>query len=176
MLKRILVICWLSVVSLTSIMLVIPTLVSHITLLFSLIQNIFDRVSCRWSGIHYVPPSMSLFLSTSTPYPGITLTNQVKYFGPTCLNGRLPRFQHEFASLTLHWKISLSIRLQVLYSHSVVCTVIPWESLTSMVISLTLVNSLHHWLVIKWFLPFSTWRHCNHMVRFISFGDQNEDP
>ena len=44
-----------------------------------------------------------------------------------------------------------------------------------MVISLTLVNSLHHWLVIKWFLPCSTSRHCNHMVRFVSLLVQLED-
>ena len=45
-----------------------------------------------------------------------------------------------------------------------------------MVISFTLVNNLHHWLVIKWFLPCSTSRHCNHMVRFISLWVRLEDP
>ena len=34
-----------------------------------------------------------------------------------------------------------------------------WEPLTLLVVSLTLVNSLHHWLVIKWFLPCSTSTH-----------------
>ena len=111
---------------------------------------------------------MSLFLSTTTLYPVIILRNQVKYLGPACLNGRLPCFWHEFTSLTVDWKISSSVRLQVLYSHSMVCTKIPWESLTSMVIFIAFFNSLHHWLVIKWFLPCSTSRHCIHMVRFVS--------
>ena len=32
-------------------------------------------ISCRWWGIHQGPPSTSLFLSTSTHYPGIRLRN-----------------------------------------------------------------------------------------------------
>ena len=119
---------------------------------------------------------MNLFLSALAPHPGIRLRNQNKYLGPACLNGRLPHFQHEFTSLDLDWNISSSVRLQVLYSHSMVCTEIPWESLTSMVISLALVNSSHHWLVIKWFLPCPTSRHCNHMVRFVSLRVRLEDP
>ena len=34
-------------------------------------------VSCRRWGIHQGPPSTSLFLSTSTHYPGIMLRNQL---------------------------------------------------------------------------------------------------
>ena len=143
MFKRSLVICSLSAVSLPSIMLVIPESVSYITLLSGLLQNIFDRVSCRWWGIHHGPPSTSLFLSTSTPYPRIGLRNQDKYLGPTCLNHRLLRFQHVFTSLNLDWNILPSVRPHVLYSHLGGCTKICWESLTSMVISLTLVNNLH---------------------------------
>ena len=129
MFKRILVICSLSAVSLPSIMLVILESVSCITMLSGLLQNIFDRVSCRCWGIHHGHPSMNLLLLTSTPYPGIRLRNQDKYLGPACLNGRLPCFQHEFTSLTLDWNISSIVWLQVLYSHSMVCTKIPWESL-----------------------------------------------
>ena len=143
MFKRSLVICSLSIAKLPSIMLVITESISYITLFFNLLQNIFDHVSCRWWGSHHGPPSMGLFLSPSTPYLGIRLRNQDKYLRPTCLNGRLPWFQHEFTSLTLDWNISSSVRIQVLYSHSMVCTVIPWESLKSMVISLTHVNNLH---------------------------------
>ena len=146
MFKRSLVILSLSAVILPSIMLVIPESVSYITPLSSLLQNIYDCISCQWWGIHHGPPWMSLFLSTSTPYPGIRLRNQVKYLGHACLYGRLPRFQHGFTSLTFDWNISSSVRIQVLYSHSMVCTEIPSESLTSMVISLTLVNSLHYWI------------------------------
>ena len=51
---------------------------------------------------------------------------------------------------------------------------VPWESLTSMVISLTLVNGSHHWPVIKWSLPCSTSKHCNHMDRIVLCGKQDE--
>ena len=80
----------------------------------------------------------------------------------------LHHFQHEFTSFPPYSSIILGVRLQVLYSHMEECTKIPWESLTSMVISFTLVNSLHKWLVIKWFIPCSTSRNYNHMVRFVS--------
>ena len=63
-----------------------------------------------------------------------------------------------------------------MYSHSVDCTRVPWESFTSMVISLALVNGSHHWSVIKWFLPCSTSDHCNHMDIIVLFGRQDEDP
>ena len=127
MFKRNLVILSLSAVILPSIMLVISESVSHITLMSGLLPNIFDCVSCRWWWIHHCPPSMSLFMSTSAPHQRIGLRNQDKNLGPTCLNGRLPRFQHDFTSLTLDLNISLIVRLQFLYSHSMVCTVIPWE-------------------------------------------------
>ena len=55
------------------------------------------------------------------------------------------------------------------------CTKAPWESLTFMVISLTLVNGSHHWPVIKWFLPCSTSNHCNHMDRIVLCGRRDED-
>ena len=37
-----------------------------------------------------------------------------------------------------------------------------WEPLTLLMVTLTLVNSLHYWLVIKWFLPCSTSTHQSH--------------
>ena len=50
----------------------------------------------------------------------------------------------------------MDVRLQLIYSHSFECTRIPWGSLTSLVISLALVNGIHYWPIIKWFLPCST--------------------
>ena len=97
-------------------------LVHHSAIRFT--SNIFD-VSCRWWGIHHGPPSMIIFLSTSTPYPRIRLRNQVKYLGPACLNGRLPHFQHEFISLSLDWNILPSLWLKILYSQSGGCVKIP---------------------------------------------------
>jgi hypothetical protein len=43
----------------------------------------------------------------------------------------------------IDWKIPSSVQLELIYSHSLDCTGVPWASLTSMVISLTLVNGLH---------------------------------
>ena len=143
--------------------------------IFGASTSFLFQVSCRWWGKHHGPPSMSLFLSTSTPHPGIRLRNQENYLVPACLNDRLTSFRHEFTSLNLDWKISSIVWLQVLYSHSMVCTEIPWESLTLMMITLALVNSLHYWLVIKWSLPCSTSRYCNHMNRIVPCGRWDED-
>jgi hypothetical protein len=65
-------------------------------------------------------------------------------------------FNNGFTSLAPDWRIPLSVRLQIIYSHSLDCTGVPWESLTLMVISLALVNGSHHRPIIKWFLPCST--------------------
>ena len=69
--------------------------------------------------------------------------------------------------LTFDRQNRLGVQHQDIYSHSVDCTKVPWESLTSMVISLALFNGSHHWLVIKWFLPCLTSEHCNHMDRIV---------
>ena len=76
--------------------------------------------------------------------------------GHACLNGRPPRVWQWAYIIDLWSDDSMDVRLQLIYSHSSKCTRVPWESLTLMVISLALVNGLHHWSVIKWFLPCST--------------------
>ena len=53
-------------------------------------------------------------------------------------------------------EILLSVRLHLIYSHFMDCTEVPWESLTSMVISIAVVKVFHQWPIIKWFLPCST--------------------
>ena len=93
-----------------------------------------------------------------------------------CINDRFSRSWHRFTSLTLDRKIQLSVRHHIIYSHLKYCTRLPWESLTSMVISLALVNDSHHWPVIKWFLPCSTSDHCNHMDIITLCGRRYEDP
>ena len=52
-------------------------------------------------------------------------------------------------SMTFDRKILRGVRCQVLYSHHVNCTAVPWGSLSLSVIPLALVNGLHHWPVIK---------------------------
>ena len=93
-----------------------------------------------------------------------------------CLNDRFSHSRHRFTSLTFGRQNPLGVRHQDIYSHSVDCIRLPWESLKSMVITLALVNGSHHWLIIKWFLPCSTSDHCNHMDRIILCGRQDEDP
>jgi hypothetical protein len=53
-------------------------------------------------------------------------------------------FDSGFTSLTPDRNIPSDVRLQLIHSHSMDCTTVPWESLTSMVISLALVNGYIH--------------------------------
>jgi hypothetical protein len=86
---------------------------------------------------------MSLFLSTSAHYPGTRLRN---YLVPWSLHASMAGFfalDSGFTSLIPDREIPSSVRPQLIYSHSLDCTIIPWGSLTSMVISLALVNGFH---------------------------------
>jgi hypothetical protein len=60
-----------------------------------------------------------------------------------CLNGKFLAFDSGFTSLASDREISSSVRHQLIYSQSMDCTIVPWESLTLMVISLALVNGIH---------------------------------
>jgi hypothetical protein len=60
-----------------------------------------------------------------------------------CLNGKFLAFDSGFTSLTPDQEIPSGVRHQLIYSHSLDCTIVPWESLTLMVISLALVNDIH---------------------------------
>jgi hypothetical protein len=84
---------------------------------------------------------MSLVPSTPTHYPETRLRNYlVPWNLHTSMAGFLS-FDSGFSSLTLDRGIPLNVEPQLIYSHSLDCTRVPWESLTLMVISLTLVNS-----------------------------------
>jgi hypothetical protein len=48
-----------------------------------------------------------------------------------------------FLLLTSDREIPSSVQLQLINSHSLDCTRVPWESLTLMVISLAFVNGIH---------------------------------
>jgi hypothetical protein len=83
---------------------------------------------------------MSLIPSTSAHYPESRLRN---FSVPWRLHASMESFlafENGFTSLALDRKIPSVVRPQLIYSQSVDCTVVPWESLTSMVISLALVN------------------------------------
>jgi hypothetical protein len=69
--------------------------------------------------------------------------------------------------LTPDREIPLSVRLQLINSHSLDCTSVPWESLTLMVISLALVNEyilMTSNQVVSTMFDFNT---CICMVRFV---------
>jgi hypothetical protein len=76
-------------------------------------------------------------------------------------------FDSGFSLLTPDREIPPSVRLQLINSHSLDCTSVPWESLTLMVISLTLVNGISLMTgnqVVSTMFDFDT---CIHMVRFV---------
>jgi hypothetical protein len=69
--------------------------------------------------------------------------------------------------LTPDREIPPSVRLQLINSHSLDCTSVPWESLTLTVISLALVKRYTLMTgnqVVSTMFDFNT---CNHMVRFV---------
>jgi hypothetical protein len=86
---------------------------------------------------------MSLFLSNSTHYPGTRPRNKLVPWSLHASMAGLFTFNSGFTSLAHDWNIPLSVRLQLIHSHSLDCTRLPWESLTSMMISLALVNGFH---------------------------------
>jgi hypothetical protein len=85
----------------------------------------------------------SLFLSTSTHYPRIRLRNQLVPWNLHASMAGFLTFDNGFSLLTPNREIPPSVQPQLIDSHSLDCTSVPWESLTLMVISLTLVNDIH---------------------------------
>jgi hypothetical protein len=78
--------------------------------------------------------------STSAHYPESRLRNSLVPWSLHASMAGFLAFDSGFTSLTPDRKIPSDVRLQLTHSHSMDCTRVPWESLTSMVISLTLVN------------------------------------
>jgi hypothetical protein len=75
-------------------------------------------------------------------------------------------FDSGFSLLTPDREIPSSVRLQLINSHSLDCTSVPWESLTLMVISLALVkySLMTGNQVVSTMFDFNT---CIRMVRFV---------
>jgi len=63
------------------------------------------------------------------------------------------------SSLNFDQKILYGVWLQLIHSHHMDCTIVPWETLTSSMVSLASLKNLHHWSVIRWCLPCSTPAH-----------------
>ena len=61
-----------------------------------------------------------------------------------------------FSSLAFDRHILCGVWLQLIHSNHMDCTTVPWEPLTSLVVSLMSVNELNNWPVIRWCLSCST--------------------
>jgi hypothetical protein len=83
---------------------------------------------------------MSFVPSTSTHYPESRLRNCLVPWSLHASMESFLTFDSGFTSLTPDRKIPSDVRHQIIYSQLMDCTIVPWESLTSMVISLALVN------------------------------------
>ena len=83
---------------------------------------------------------MSFVPLTLAHYPESRLRNSLVPWILHALMAVFLAFDSGFPSLTPNRKIPSYVRLQLIYSHSMDCTRVPWESLTSMLISLALVN------------------------------------
>ena len=80
------------------------------------------------------------FPSTSAHYLETRLRNSLVPWNLHASMAGFLTFDSGFTSLTHDRKIMSDVRPQLIHSHSVDCTSVPWESLTLMVISLALVN------------------------------------
>jgi len=113
-----------------------------------------------WWGIHQGPPTMSHFLLRSTHYLRSWLRNNPSV--PWCLHTSMTSFftlGERFTSLDFDRHILCRVRLHLIHSHHMDCNAVPWGPLTSSVVSLTYVDELNHWMIIRWCLPCSTPTH-----------------
>ena len=86
------------------------------------------RVSCRRCGIHHGPPLTRLFRSTLAHHPRNSLRNNFSTLRFVCFNEIFSRSWHRFTSSTFDRKIPLGVWHQDIYSRSVDCTRVRWES------------------------------------------------
>ena len=104
------------------------------------LQNLL-LILCHWWGIHWGPPVTSFVPLTPAHYLETRLRNSLVPWNLHASMASFLTFDSGFTSLIPDQKISSNVRLQLTHSHSMDCTTVPWESLTSMVISLALINS-----------------------------------
>jgi hypothetical protein len=109
-------------------------------------------VTCSVSLSNFFIHFVSLMWDTSRPscdescsvdFNTLSVIKTEKLFSTlklACLNRKFLAFDSGFTSLTPDRGIPSSVRHQLIYSKSMDCTIVPWESLTLMVISLALVN------------------------------------
>lgn len=69
------------------------------------------------------------------------------------INGNIPRSQQQVLIIRIRPKYFVCVLIQLIYSHRIDYTTIPWDPLTPSVVFLTYVNGLHQWPVMRWCLP-----------------------
>ena len=135
----------------------------------SVFQIIFDPFRVMWkdSSLPFLDRSILVDFNTSSE----NWIEKPQTTPWTCM----PQWQVSLSSIIglHHWPLIDECHrvfdFSQIYSHSTKCAEISWRSSSSMVILLAFVNGIHQWPVIRWFLPCSTSRHCNHMARIISY-------
>ena len=124
----------------------------HLPLILCIIQNhLRPLVSHQWCGIHYVSPSTwSLSINFNSLSGKLTERLPSSTLDLACPNGNFFTLDDKFTSFAFNRVISqvfdFSSSIHILW----IVLIVPWWPLSLLVISLALVNSLHHWLVIKW--------------------------
>ena len=114
--------------------------------------------------------STSLSPSTSAPHLGYRLEFILSTWRLAWLNGNFSCWQ-SWEFINVPWSSDLQVaRHQHIYSHFARCTWVPWHSLTSLVSYLALVNDIHQWLVIQWFLFMLDLEKYIHRIRTVPLG------
>ena len=108
-------------------------------------------ISRWWCGIHYGPPSTwslsANFNSLSRKLIERLLSSTLEL---ACLNGKFFALDNKFTSLAFDWVISRVFNFSSCIHIPWIVLIVTWGPLSLLVVSLALVNSFHHWLVIKW--------------------------
>jgi len=125
-------------------------------------------VSCRWCGIHHGPPLIwwlpidfsSLSRNMTERLPSSTLEL-------ACPNGKFFTLDDKFTSLAFNQVISRVFDFSSFIHIPWIVLIVPWGPLSLLVVSLALVNSSHHRLVIKKISSMFDINTSIHMLEFV---------
>ena len=125
---------------------------SYTYLCFSVSSKIIlhPLILCWWCGIHYGPPSTrSLSVDTSSLSRKFIERLPPSTLELACLNGKFFALDDKFTSLTFDRVILRMFNFSSGIHIQWIVLIVPWGPLSLLVVSLAIVNSSHHWLVIK---------------------------
>ena len=107
------------------------------------------------------------FLSTSTHFPGSWPRLLCSTLELACPNGKFFTLNDKFTSFPFNWVISWVFDFSSCIHISWIVLIVPWGPLSLLVVSLALVNILHHWLVIKQLSSMFDVNRSIHMLRSV---------